>query len=128
MHLWETKHQYYWNEGCFHERGHHFRYDSFAAFLEDRGDADDDLNLVARWDWRDDTDDDENVITPGTGELSVFYVVQRKGFTQSCAVRVTAADEPAVRSFLAAKWEHMKALWAPCDQELRTPAEGPPTP
>lgn len=113
LHLWEVKHPYYWNEGCFHENGHHFRYSSFAGLLSERADADEDLNLVCRWDWDEDKDDNEQVIEPGRGTLKIFYVVQRKGFTQSCECPVTAADEDAVRAFLLPKMEHLKKLWAP---------------
>lgn len=119
-HLWDTEHPYYWNEGCFHENGHHFRYSSFAKFMAERGDADEDLNLVARWDWEEDKDDADLVIEPGKGILKVFYVVQRKGFTQSCECPVTAADEPDVRAFLAAKWEHMRRLWEPLSLSMPT--------
>lgn len=116
-HLWDVKHPYYWSDGCYHQNGHHFTFASWAAFMAERGGADDDLNLVGRWDWIQDVDDDENVITAGAGSLFLGYVLQRKGFTQSCSIHVTAADEPMVREWLASKWAHMKALWAPFGED-----------
>lgn len=114
-HLWEVEHPYYWAEGSFHERGMHVRHDSWAEFIQEMGDADEDLNLVCRWDWKQDEPDEENPapIPDGTGTLTVFYVVQRKAYTFSHEMAVTAADEPGVRGWLAAKWRHMQRLWEP---------------
>ena len=116
--LWGVEHPYYWNEGSFHERGMHVRHDSWADFIQEMGDADEDLNLVCRWDWKQDEpdEDEDGAATPvpaGTGTLKVFYVVQRKAYTFSHEVAVTAADEPAVRAWLEQKWRHLQRLWAP---------------
>lgn len=117
-HMWEVDHPYYWNEGSFHERGMHVRHESWADFIGEMGDADEDLNLVCRWDWKqDDPDEDKGGsaihVPAGTGTLKVFYVVQRKAYTFSHEVAVTAADEPAVRAWLEQKWRHLQRLWAP---------------
>lgn len=117
-HLWEVDHPYYWAEGSFHERGMHVRHDSWAEFIQEMGDADEDLNLVCRWDWKQDEPDEDSggnapPVPAGTGTLTVFYVVQRKAYTFSHEVAVTSADEPAVRAWLGQKWRHLQRLWTP---------------
>ena len=118
-HLWEHKHPYYWTEGAFFARGYHTNHASWAAFLAEMNDADEDLNLVCRWDWALDTGDDmETPAEPiGTGTLKIRYVIQRKGICMSHDVAVGPADEPAVREWLAKRWEKVQALWAPFSME-----------
>lgn len=116
-HLWEAEHPYYWTEGAFFASGYHSNHASWAHFIADMGGADDDLNLVCRWDWTLETDDDDKPVEPiGMGTLKVRYVLQRKGICMSHDVTVTPADEPAVREWLQKKWEHMQRLWAPLSE------------
>jgi hypothetical protein len=80
------------------------------------GQANEDLNLLFRWDWEPPTDDDENVVWQGDenyrdGTLKLFYMGQRKAYCSSHHVEVCRADEPAVREFLEKKWAHMQRLW-----------------
>lgn len=53
-HLWEVEHAYYCHEGNYYATDNppmrHF--DSFAAYLDEEGSLDPDLNLLFRWDWR----------------------------------------------------------------------------
>lgn len=125
VHLWEVKHPYYWNEGSFHERGMHARHESWAEFVAEMDAADADLNLVCRWDWeQEEADEDDPHAEPipgGTGTLKVFYVAQRKGYTFSHEMPVTASDEPAVRAWIEGKWKHMQRLWAPFAPTTETP-------
>jgi hypothetical protein len=102
-HLWEYKHHYYCNEGCYYERAQHTEYETFAEFLEENGNIDLDYNLLFRWDWEKEDGD----------RLLLFWVAQRKARNFSMSVRVTEADEPAVRAFLQRAADHLFALWAP---------------
>ena len=109
-HLWETKHPYYWSEGCYHEAGYARRYLSWAEFFAEWKEADEDYNAVYRWDWT--VDEDTGVHT-----LMVFMVAQRKGFTFSHDITVTPADELAVRVYLERHWRRVQAVWAPLGAE-----------
>ena len=103
-HLWEHKHRYYCNEGNYYERGEHVEYGTFAVFLEANCNIDLDYNLLFRWDWRKEESGDR---------LYLFWMSQRKARNFSMSVRVTEADEPAVRAFLQRAADHLFALWAP---------------
>lgn len=124
-HLWEIDHLYYCCEehyfgtgGCFKcgrqpsEVNSHFK--SWDDFMSNMGDADNDYNLIFRWDWelpedsKKPTDPDYRSYT-----LSLFYMMQRKGFHRVCTIEVCQSDEPKVREFLTAKWNHMRSLWEP---------------
>jgi hypothetical protein len=112
-HIWEHEHPYYWNEGNFFKNGWHFTYDSWAEFMAAWGDADDDLNLLCRWDWVEALDEDGNPESVhGAGTLKLGYVLQRKSISCSHHVKVGPEDEAAVRAWLQGKWKHMQALWA----------------
>jgi hypothetical protein len=111
QHLWEAEHPYYAQEGNFYKAGEHYRADSWSEFFAEMGDSDDDLNLVYRWDWKQDDATEGN--PPGHGTLFLYYMAQRKARCFSYEAAVTAADEPAVREWLQKKAEHMRRIWAP---------------
>ena len=112
-HLWEIHHPYYCSESNYYKNGVGEHFDSWADFHGAMGSADDDLNLLFRWDWkRPDPDDYEPDEMPDHDTLWVFYMQQRKGKFVPSSVSVTEADEPAVRAWLAARWEHMRGLWS----------------
>lgn len=113
MHLWEIKHPYYCNEGNYYAPGQeqpYHRYESFDGFLFEWGDADLDMNLVFRWDWKK-VVDDEDAPEEVRDRLMVFIMGQRKGLYQWCEIDVTEADEEAVRAYLMPRWEHLRRLW-----------------
>lgn len=111
-HLWEIDHPYYCSESNYHDREVFQHFDSWADFYAEMGDADEDYNLVFRWDWRKpnpaDYEDGEDV--PGD-TLLVFYMQQRRGLFMPVDANVTEADEPAVREWLTKCWAHMRLLW-----------------
>lgn len=132
-HLWEIDHPYYCQEGSYWVGGNqwhevHNEYESWSDFLDEWSATDDDLNLMFRWDWkRADPDDytyeveeDPDFKIPGD-VLQLFYMMQRKARNMSVFVKVTEADEPAVREFLAKKAEHMRKLWEPLLDAEPTP-------
>lgn len=121
--LWDSTHPYYCQEGNFYVGGlrwHevHETFDSWADFHEAWGDADDDYNLVFRWDW-DIPDPADYDIEPDMGDempktmLKVYWVLQRKAILRSTFCVVTPDDEPAVRAWLTERAKKIVAIWSP---------------
>lgn len=119
--LWQVEHPYYCNQGNYYSQecgSHHPRWQDF---LESEGDSDLNYNLLFRWDWEAPRDED----APGSpikwvGDenyrdciLLLFFMGQRKGLYRYVTVDVCRADEPAVRSFLQTRWDHLQMLWSP---------------
>jgi hypothetical protein len=127
QHLWEVKHPYYCNEEQYTSSQHNFKtifeFESFADFLGEWGDADLDYNLVFRWDWEEEpNDEDEPVPFSGdvyekNGTLKIFFMMQRKGYHSCTRIKVCRADEPAVIEFLTPRMEALRRLWAPLMQQ-----------
>lgn len=114
QHLWDVTHPYYAQEGNFYKAGMHERHASWADFFDEMGNSDEDLNLVYRWDWKQNLDDNEQPEgAPGDGILYVFFMAQRKACCYSHEMPVKAADEPAVREWLQKRWERLRAVWSP---------------
>lgn len=109
-HLWEIEHSYYCYDGNYYSNECFLEYRGWKQFLAEEGESDFDMNLVVRFDWV--VAGAEDGGTPNT--LKIYYVGQRKGLFR--AVHVThmkKTDEPDVVRWLAARFEHLKALWAP---------------
>lgn len=96
--LWDVEHSYYCHPIDTED------YKSWEDFLNEYGDADDDSNLIFRWDWT--RDKEQN-------ELEIFYVMQRRGFLRRCCIQVKDGDHDAVWSFLKPKLMYLKKLWEP---------------
>jgi hypothetical protein len=110
--LWECKHPYYCNEMNFFanaQTGGPWEFGSWRGFFAEYGDSDPDYNLVFRFDWKAPDADAERE----HHLLQVFFVGQRKGNFWCCLVRVTEADEPAARNWLAGRYRHLLKLWTP---------------
>lgn len=121
-HLWEYDHPFYCAEGNYYTSGDQWdevytSYDSWADFIAEWGDTDPDLNLVFRWDWiksnPDDYEPDDGAIRVPEDKLLVFWVLQRKALLRTTVCAVTAADEPAVRAWLADRAKAIAAIWEP---------------
>jgi len=120
-HLWEVNHAYYCNEGNYYASGCGEEYSTWDDFHSAEAAAELDYNLVFRWDWQEpDAETDpaahgRNTADPHYrgGRLLVFFMGQRKGMYRWAEVRVCRADEPAVIAYLRPRWEHMRSLWAP---------------
>ena len=112
--LWEIKHAYH----CTTEHGMN-EYDTFEDFMDEWGDADQDYNLMFRWDWseRDPETDEVNEFTGDMdariGTLSVFFAAQRKGYIVGAEVKVCRNDEPAVIEYLTKGQAYLNKLWEP---------------
>lgn len=119
-HLWEVNHPYYCNEGNYFasgtdQVGDYFK--SWSEFFTNYHDADFDMNLVFRWDWREGEDWDlqpfNGDINYRNGRLLVFWMGQRKGLYRWTEIEICRADEPAVRAWLQERWDYLAKLWAP---------------
>jgi hypothetical protein len=127
MHLWEVDHPYYCNEGNYYaSESVCDEYKSWASFAETYKDADMDMNLVFRWDWREGKDWGLGPFTGDVhyrnGRLLIFWMGQRKGLYRYSTVEVCRADEPSVRAFLLPRWEHLKTLWEPLSSNVNSTA------
>lgn len=90
--LWEIEHPYYCEQGNYYARDETIqKYGSWADFIASEGDADMDLNLVFRWDWkraegasaqRAEADEYYRAET-----LELFFMGQRKGLYRSAEVK-----------------------------------------
>lgn len=117
-HLWEVDHPYYASHGNYYASPPTDCYQEFASwqeFYESEGDADLDMNLIYRWDWKVPDPDDytpfEEDVPPET--LNLFYIGQRKALARSVSVEVQREDEPAIREWLIVRAEHMAKVWEP---------------
>lgn len=135
-HLWEVDHDYYGADHCYYANGHQTaewnrEYDSWAEFTEADGSlfgvsetaiTDISMNWLYRWDWlRPDPDDykyeveeDPDFQIPGD-HLELFWIFPRKGMISNVSIKVTEADEPAVREWLQRFADYMREMWAPFD-------------
>ena len=136
-HLWEINHPYYCTESNFfanaftnRDRCQH-QYESFEDFLAEWENADNDYNLLFRWDWQEisqshyedyieDSGSCDRVPYTGndnevTGELLIYFMLQRKGYFVYTRTLIRRSDEQRVLEYLKPKWEHMKKLWEPIE-------------
>lgn len=120
-HLWEVDHPYYCAESNYYAPGREqpcSQHKSWAEFYEEYKDADFDLNLVFRWDWKEEDPETGDSTFNGdvnyrNGKLLVFWMGQRKGLYRWSEIEVCRADEPAVRAWLQKRWDYLAKLWEP---------------
>jgi len=108
-HLWKIKHPYQMTYGCYFNNDCHEDYENFDEFLLEWDGADQDYNWVIRWDWN--KANLEEGVEHDT--LEVQFMIQRKAYPFSCAIRVTDKDEPRVKRFLARHAKYTKTMWEP---------------
>ena len=109
-HLWEVEHPYYCNESNHFATGWNVQWATWAEFYEGMGSSDPDLNLLFRWDWKKYEADEDG---PAHDVLQTFWVMQRKGIFTCHEIRITEANEPAVRAWLAERYLYLLRLWTP---------------
>ena len=126
-HLWEYDHPYYCNEGNYlHSPMQHSNvvvhetFPSWQEFKESGGfyDADRDMNLLYRWDWKAwhlvfPEDYPDEVGRTEHHVLHLYFMLQRKALCRSLYIEVTAADEPEIRAWLGECAKTVRALWEP---------------
>lgn len=78
-------------------------------------DGDPDMNCLFRWDWRAMHLEFPEDYPDGAEEhyLDLFFMMQGRPYNQSVRIKVTPADEPAVRAWPAGRAETMRAMWQP---------------
>ncbi len=118
-HLWEADHAYYCSESNYYAPGGdqpsaHYR--AWDEFFTSEGDCDPDYNLLFRWDWYEGGfggSEFTGDVNYRNGQLSLFWMGQRKGLYRWNTVEVCRADEPAIRAFLEGRFRYLKELWEP---------------
>lgn len=116
-HLWEVDHAYYCNDGNYYARDCGSEHKSWGEFIAEEGDADLDMNLVFRWDWKEGEDQGLGEYTGDDyyrhARLHLYFMGQRKGAFRYSIVEVCRADEPAIIAYLQPRLDHLMSLWAP---------------
>jgi hypothetical protein len=115
-HLWEYDHPYYCNEANWHRNVdgtfNHAEWSSWAEFLDATifvpGDRD--MNFLVRWDWRRYKEGDR---------LQLAFVMQRKGYLATHAIKVVEENEPEIRDWLTKCAEHVRLTWEPLLEATR---------
>jgi hypothetical protein len=121
-HLWEAEHDYYGPERSYWGNGadqapYNNSFDSWADFAEEGSmhSAIEGLNFLYRWDWDawhlqypEDYPDGEE-----SHQLRLYWMMPRKGIMATSSIKVTPADEDAVREWLKPHAAYMQKLWAP---------------
>ncbi|MEU8310332.1 hypothetical protein AB0C84_42860 [Actinomadura sp. NPDC048955] len=111
-HLWEHDHPHHASpiaaRFSYPEYTNYVDHDSWADFIVAWGNRGPDRNLVFRWDWNRDLDDDGP-----RNELNLFMVRQCRGDYWSHTITVTDTDEAAIREWLTDRARAISALWEP---------------
>lgn len=105
-------HPYYASQGNYFNNDCHAEYGSWQEFVEVGGDADLDMNLVYRWDWR----RAEPEWDMPHDRLLLYFVGQRKALHRSAEIRVSTDDEDAIREWLRPRWDKLRDIWAPISE------------
>jgi hypothetical protein len=114
--LWRVEHPYYAAEGR-----HIAHYDDFEDFRAEWRGLDEDQNFVYRWDIHPPTDasfEEHHPEDPSERayELEVTMIQQRRSRITTCYIKVSREDEPAIREYLAGKWENIREMWGPVSE------------
>ncbi len=121
--LWDAKHPYYAQEGDYFER-----YARWEDFFEEEGDANINMNLVYRFDWKvltaDDLDEGANF---DFDQLCLYFVEQRRARLRSVEIRIERKDrervEPLVAEYLRPRLQRLLEIWSPLSGVFPSAAE-----
>lgn len=126
--LWDADHPYYMSEGNYYALDCHTEWESLDRFLDEYRDADVDMNLVIRWDWREGADwglaDYNGSDTDRFARLMIFIVGQRKARLHSHEIKVCRNDEPAARTYLKKHAARIAENWVPFNLPHLSTSEG----
>lgn len=114
-HLWEVDHNYYCSaDGEF--------YSTWQDFIDEWGDADEDYNLLFRFDCMAESDwwDEDEPLKENEKVCRFSFVLQRKDVICTQTVKVLDSDEPAIREYLQKKFDYLKQLWMPIGAKPKT--------
>ena len=100
--LWDEDSQNYMFSENNYYKNNLLQYESFDEFLEEWGDADNDMNYVVNWRW---TEYDNEP------RLSILFILQRKGNYLATETKISRDDEFRVKEYLKSKWEYIEQVW-----------------
>jgi hypothetical protein len=102
-------HPYYCSESNYYSNEAGATWETMTDFLAGFESADEDMNLVFRWDIR--QRDEDN---PGRYYAEVFMMHQRKGiFSPHHIKHINEGEAIRFRAYLEKHWKVMRALWEP---------------
>lgn len=110
-------HPYYCSDSNYYSNEASSKWESVADYLDEFEGADIDMNMVFRWDIRQD-------INPETDELlggytaEIFMMHQRKGiFHPHFIANVEESDIERLKAYLEEHWKYLQDIWFPiCDK------------
>lgn len=99
-------HDYYSSGSNYYSNEARVAFSHWPAFIDEFGDADEDMNLCYRWDvYRDDHD---------RFYMEISMMRQRKGiYTPIHIGSVTDEDVPSIIEYLGRHWAKLQRLWCP---------------
>lgn len=104
-------HPYYCSDSNYYSREAGAEWETMAEFLDEFEDADEDMNLVFRWDLGTRTDSGED---HGRYDASVFLMHQRKGlFSPHYIKHVNESEAERFKAYLEKHWKRLKEIWEP---------------
>ena len=106
-----VEHDYYCSDSSYYDLGFETKYETFADFYSEMGLADEDWNLVFRFDIykKEDSEDSENLYS-----MQIFMVHQRKGrFIPFFIETVYETDFDMIKSYLEIRYNKIQNLWNP---------------
>lgn len=102
-----AKHPYYCSESNYHSNESSSFYESANSFWSEWENADEDLNLLFRWDVSKEEDEPNYTVR-------CFFILQRKGNFNPCTIQnVTEEELEKFYKYFEGKWVKIKELWAP---------------
>lgn len=110
LHEIAVTHPYYCAPNNYYSNESSETFNTWNDFMNEWGDADEDMNMVFRWDVS--LKDDEK---PSNGyQMNVFYMLQRKGNFYPVTINyISEADLPQILEMITKWGEYMKKVWAP---------------
>lgn len=106
-------HPYYCSDSNYYSNEARTTWDTWGDFYSEFQDADLDMNLVFRWDVKENED--------GTFYVMVFMMHQRKGrFVPHYIKSVDESDINDMVNYMSQHWGHLKKMWEPISMPVKT--------
>jgi hypothetical protein len=106
-----VEHDYYCSDSSYYDLKFETKYATFADFYHDNGFADEDWNLVFRFDIykKEDSEESENLYS-----MQIFVVHQRKGrFVPFFIETIYETDFDMIKEYLEKRYLKIQNLWKP---------------
>lgn len=110
-----VKHDYYCSDSNYNGLAFNTTYLTFQDFYNEMGNADDDMNLVFRFDiCEKDSDEIYNDSKDSKYYMEIFIIQQRKGrFVPFMIENVYEEDFSLIKEYLQKKYNKINNLWSP---------------